>query len=92
MGRLFLLCGRSRGMAMLFLRHRRRIIQPCFIPTEDQIVSKAYMMRVEGDKHPVTQLSVGHNSKILCPLPVTMLKHSIRLLLHYLKFADFSVS
>lgn len=69
---------------------------PGFIPEGDQIVSKTYMTRVEGEN---TRLRPGHplgrarlHRKTLCySKSAEMLKHSIRLLLHYLKFWDVPV-
>ena len=63
-----------------------------FIPEGDQIVSKTYMTRVEGEntrlRHYLARL---HRSTLCYSKSVEMLAHSIRLLLHYLKFREVPI-
>ncbi len=62
-------------------------VYPGFIPDGDQIVSKTYMTRVEGENTRLRHYLARLHRKTLCySKSVEMLKHSIRLLLHYLKF------
>ncbi len=63
-----------------------------FIPAQDHIVSKTYMTRVEGENTRLRHYLARLHRKTLCySKTVEMLKHSIRLLLHYLKFWDVPV-
>ena len=67
-------------------------VYPQFIPDGDQIVSKTYMTRVEGENTRLRHYLARLTRKTLCySKSVDMLKHSIRLLLHYLKFSDVPV-
>jgi insertion element IS1 protein InsB len=63
-----------------------------FIPDGDQIVSKTYLTRVEGEntrlRHYLGRL---HRQTLCYSKSVVMLKHSVRLLSHYLKFKDVAV-
>ena len=56
------------------------------------MVSKSYMTRVEGEntrlRHYLARL---HRKTLGYSKSVEMLKHSIRLLLHYLKFGEVPV-
>ncbi len=70
------------------------------IPPGDQIVSKTYMTRVEGEntrtplagRSPMRHYLARLHRKTLCYFKSEeMLKHSIRLLLHYLKFWDVPI-
>ncbi len=62
-------------------------VYPCFIDAGDHIVSKAYMTRVEGENTRLRHYLARLHRKTLCySKSLEMLKHSIRLLLHYLKF------
>ncbi len=70
---------------------------PGFILEGDQIVCKTYMTRVAGEntRTPLAERSsMRHylarlHRKTLCySKSVEMLTHSVRLLLHYLKFED----
>jgi len=67
-------------------------VYPGFIPDGDQIISKTYMTRVEGEntrlRHYLARL---HRPTLCYSKSEEMLKHSIRLLLHYLKFWDVPV-
>ena len=60
-------------------------VYPNFFPAEDHIVSKTYMTRVEGENTRLRHYLARLHRKTLCySKSVEMLKHSIRLLLHYL--------
>lgn len=67
-------------------------VYPGFIPEGDQIISKTYMTRVEGEntrlRHDLARL---HRKTLCYSKTEEMLRHSIRLLLHYLKFWDVPV-
>ena len=63
-----------------------------FIANEDQIISKTYMTRVEGENTRLRHYLARLHRKTLCySKSVEMLKHSIRLLIHYLKFKDIPI-
>lgn len=67
-------------------------VYPLFIPDEDHIVSKTYMTRVEGENTRLRHYLARLHRKTLCySKSVEMLEHSVRLLLHYLKFWDVPV-
>jgi insertion element IS1 protein InsB len=67
-------------------------VYPGFIPDGDQIVSKTYMTRVEGENTRLRHYLARLQRKTLCySKSVEMLGHSIRLLIHYLKFGDVPV-
>ena len=67
-------------------------VYPGFIPDGDQIISKTYMTRVEGENTRLRQnLARLHRPTLCYSKSEEMLKHSIRLLLHYLKFWDVPV-
>lgn len=62
-------------------------VYPMFIPDGDQIVSKTYMTRVEGENTRLRHYLARLKRKTLCYSKSTqMLEHSVRLLIHYLKF------
>lgn len=64
-------------------------VYPQYIPDGDQIVSKTYMTRVEGENTRLRHYLARLHRKTLCySKSVEMLEHSIRLLIHYLKFWD----
>ena len=64
-------------------------VYPMFIPDGDQIVSKTYMTRVEGENTRLRHYLARLHRKTLCySKSVEMLEHSIRLLIHYLQFGD----
>ena len=77
-------------------------VYPSFIEPGDQIVSKTYMTRVEGENTRL-RLNLARLQTLLTSLPlryrktlcysksVDMLKSSIRLLLHYLKYREILV-
>jgi insertion element IS1 protein InsB len=75
-------------------------VYPMFIPDGDQIVSKTYMTRVEGENTRLRHYLDRLKRKTLCYSKSTqMLKHSIRLLIalrvtrdaHYLKFNNVPI-
>ncbi|MEP0911501.1 IS1 family transposase [Leptolyngbya sp. GB1-A1] len=67
-------------------------VYPQFIDAGDQIVSKTYMTRIEGENTRLRHYLARLHRKTLCySKPVEMLAHSIRLLQHYLKFHDVPV-
>ena len=67
-------------------------VYPRFIPDGDQIVSKTYMTRVEGENSRLRHYLARLHRKTLCySKSVEMLKHSLRLLIHYLRFGDVPV-
>ena len=67
-------------------------VYPQFIPEGDQIISKTYMTRVEGENTRLRHYLARLHRKTLCySKSVEMLKHSIRLLIHYLKFWDVPI-
>ena len=67
-------------------------VYPQFIPDGDQIVCKTYMTRVEGENTRLRHYLARLHRKTLCySKSLDMLKHSIRLLIHYLKSSDVPV-
>ena len=63
-----------------------------FVEPGDHIISKTYMTRVEGENTRLRHYLARLHRKTLCySKPVDMLKHSIRLLLHYLKYREIPV-
>ncbi|MBD2104109.1 IS1 family transposase [Leptolyngbya sp. FACHB-261] len=67
-------------------------VYPCFIPPGDQIVSKTYMPLVENENTRLRHYLARLHRKTLCySKTVEILAHSIRLLLHYLKFRELPV-
>lgn len=62
------------------------------IPNADHIISKTYMTRVEGEntrlRHYLARL---HRKTLRYSKSKQMLRHSIRLLIHYLQFWDVPV-
>ena len=64
-------------------------VYPNFIPDGDQIISKIYMTRVEGENTRLRHYLARLHRKTLCySKSEKMLRYSIKLLIHYLKFAD----
>ena len=62
-------------------------VYPGFIEPEDHLVCKTYMTRVEGENTRLRHYLARLHRKTLCySKSLEMLSHSIRLLLHYLKF------
>jgi IS1 family transposase len=67
-------------------------VYPGFIPEGDQIVSKTYMTRVEGENTRLRHYLARLHRKTLCySKSEQMLRHSVRLLLHYLQWRDVPV-
>ena len=67
-------------------------VYPGFIPAGDQIVSKTYMTRVEGENTRLRHYLARLHHKSLCYSKcIEMLKYSLRLLIHYLKFGDVPI-
>jgi IS1 family transposase/transposase-like protein len=67
-------------------------VYPGFIPAGDQIVSKTYMTRVEGENTRLRHYLARLHRKTLCySKSIEMLQHSLRLLIHFLKFGDIPV-
>ena len=63
-----------------------------FIKSEDHLVSKTYMTRVEEENTRLRHYLARLHRKTLCySKSLEMLKHSISLLLHYLKFKTILV-
>ena len=63
-----------------------------FVEPGDHIISKTYMTRVEGENTRLRHYLARLHRKTLCySKSVDMLKHSIRLLLHYLKYREIPV-
>ena len=83
---------RIKGWGCYFWVSDGNRVYPRYIPAGDQIVSKTYMTRVEGEntrlRHYLARLTRKTLAYSKC---VNMLKHSIRLLIHYLKFGDVPV-
>ena len=64
-------------------------VYPNFIPDGDQIISEIYMTRVEGENTRLRHYLARLHRKTLCySKSEEMLRYSIQLLIHYLKFAD----
>lgn len=62
-------------------------VYPLFIEEGDQIVSKTYMTRVEGENTRLRHYLARLHRKTLCySKSVEMLKCSLRLLFYYLKY------
>jgi IS1 family transposase len=63
------------------------IVYPMFIDEDSHIVSKTYMTRIEGENTRLRHYLARLHRQTLCYSKSTqMLKASIRLLLHYLKY------
>ncbi len=68
-------------------------VYPMFINDGDSFVSKTYMTRVEGENTRLRHYLARLHRKTLCySKSENMLKYSIRLLLHYLKFRTICLS
>ena len=58
-----------------------------YVKSEDHIVSKTYMTRVEGENTRLRHYLARLHRQTLCySKSEEMLRHSIRLLIHYLKY------
>ncbi|MDZ8188424.1 MAG: IS1 family transposase [Nostoc sp. ChiSLP02] len=67
-------------------------VYPCFISNEDRIVSKTYMTRVEGENSRFRHYLARLHRKTFCySKSEEMLKLSIRLLIHYLKYGSVAL-
>ena len=69
-------------------------VYPMYIEPEDHLVCKTYMTRVEGENTRLRHYLARLHRKTLCySKSILLLKYSIRLLLHYLRFntVQFSV-
>ena len=67
-------------------------VYPQFIPEGDQIVSKTYMTRVEGENCRLRHHLARLHRKTLCySKSLEMLANSLKLLIHYLQFRDVPV-
>ena len=67
-------------------------VYPEFIPSEDQIIRKTYMTRVEGENTRLRHYLARLHRKTLCySKSIEMLDYSIRLLIHYLHWQDIPV-
>ncbi len=62
-------------------------VYPMYIESEDHLISKTYMTRVEGENTRLRHYLARLHRKTLCySKSLVFLKYSIRLLLHYLRF------
>lgn len=67
-------------------------VYPCFISNEDHIVSKTYMTRVEGENSRLRHYLARLHRKTFCySKSEEMLKYSIRLVIHYLKYGSVAL-
>jgi hypothetical protein len=79
-------------LKMLLLYRRWMASLPHVYPRWRQIICKTYMTRVEGENTRLRHYLARLHRKTLCyAKSVEMLKHSIRLVIHYLKFWDVPV-
>ncbi|MGF1591249.1 MAG: IS1 family transposase [Pleurocapsa sp.] len=68
-------------------------VYPGFIESEDHLVCKTYMTRVEGENTRLRHYLARLHRQTLCySKSLEMLRYSIRLLLHYLKFKTVTAS
>ena len=90
----FNLCGMlSASGSAIFMSHTDGWkVYASFVEPGDHIISKTYMTRVEGENTRLRHYLARLHRKTLCYSKfVDMLKHSIRLLLHYLKYREIPV-
>ncbi len=67
-------------------------VYPSYIAPEDHLISKTYMTRVEGENTRLRHYLARLKRKTLCySKSAIVLKYSIRLLLHYLRFGTVPV-
>ena len=67
-------------------------VYPCFISNEDHIVSKTYMTRVEAENSRFRHYLARLHRKTFCySKSEEMLKLSIRLVIHYLKYGSVAL-
>ena len=68
-------------------------VYPMYIQPEDHLVSKTYMTRVEGENTRLRHYLARLHRKTLCySKSLLLLKYSLRLLLHYLRFGNLQFS
>ncbi len=68
-------------------------VYPMYIESEDHLISKTYMTRVEGENTRLRHYLARLHRKTLCySKSLLLLKYSLRLLLHYLRFGTLPVS
>jgi len=68
-------------------------VYPMYIQSEDHLVSKTYMTRVEGENTRLRHYLARLHRKTLCySKSLLLLKYSLRLLLHYLRFGSLQIS
>jgi len=68
-------------------------VYPMYIEPEDHLISKTYMTRVEGENTRLRHYLARLHRKTLCySKSLLLLKYSLRLLLHYLRFGTLQVS
>ena len=68
-------------------------VYPMYIEPEDHLVSKTYMTRVEGENTRLRHYLARLHRKTLCySKSLLLLKYSLRLLLHYLRFGTLQLS
>ena len=67
-------------------------VYPMYIQSEDHLVSKTYMTRVEGENTRLRHYLARLHRKTLCySKSILLLKYSLRLLLHYLRFGTLQI-
>ena len=68
-------------------------VYPNFIADEAQIISQTYRTRVEGENKRLRHYLARVKPKNICYSQSgnKLLRHSLRFLIHYLKFADLSI-
>lgn len=68
-------------------------VYPMCIQPEDHLVSKTYMTRVEGENTRLRHYLARLQRQTLCySKSLLLLKYSLRLLLHYLRFGTVHIS
>ncbi len=68
-------------------------VYPMYIQSEDHLISKTYMTRVEGENTRLRHYLARLHRKTLCySKSLLLLKYSLRLLLHYLRFGSLQIS
>jgi insertion element IS1 protein InsB len=68
-------------------------VYPMYIQPEDHLVNKTYMTRVEGENTRLRHYLARLHRKTLCySKSLLLLKYSLRLLLHYLRFGTVHIS
>ncbi len=81
------LCQIVRGWQSFWYVTDGYVIYPMFINDLDHLVNKTYMTRIEGENTRLRHYLARLHRKTLCySKSIEMLKASVRLLLHYLKY------